>query len=156
MAASPAGLAIRSASAANVPALCALANDPGYRWGRLRLPYQSVEETSRWFARLQPGDHMLVAEIAGELIGNAGLHRQRGRRSHVGIIGMGVRDAWRGHGIGTALLAALIELADNWLDLRRLELCVSRTMPPRSPSMRDSASTRRASCGPTPTGTAGT
>jgi L-phenylalanine/L-methionine N-acetyltransferase len=32
--------------------------------------------------------------------------------------------AWRGHGIGTALLTALIELADNWLDLRRLELCV--------------------------------
>ena len=37
---------------------------------------------------------------------------------------MGVHDAWTGKGIGTALLAALVDAADRWLGLRRLELMV--------------------------------
>ena len=124
MAEPPPGLVIRAAATADVPALCALANEPGYRWGTLRLPYQSVEETGRWFAGLGPNDHLLVAVLDGEVVGNAGLHRQRGRRHHVGVLGMGVRDALQRRGIGTALLAAVVDLADNWLDLRRLELTV--------------------------------
>ena len=35
-----------------------------------------------------------------------------------------MHDAYAGRGAGTALLAAVIELADNWLNLRRLELSV--------------------------------
>ncbi len=115
---------IRATATADVPALCALANDPGYRWGTLRLPYQTLEETARWFSGLTPGDHALVAVLDGEVVGNAGLHRQRGRRQHAAVLGMGVRDAVRRRGVGSALLAALIDLADNWLDLRRLELTV--------------------------------
>jgi putative acetyltransferase len=34
------------------------------------------------------------------------------------------RKAYQGQGVGTALLAALLDLADNWLGLRRLELQV--------------------------------
>ena len=37
---------------------------------------------------------------------------------------MAVHDAWQGRGIGTALLRAAIDLADRWLNLRRLELTV--------------------------------
>jgi putative acetyltransferase len=33
-----------------------------------------------------------------------------------------VHDQWQGQGIGTALLKAAVELADRWLNLRRLEL----------------------------------
>jgi putative acetyltransferase len=117
-------LVIRATATADVPALCALANDPGYRWGTLRLPYQTVEETARWFSGLTHGDHALVAVLDGEVVGNAGLHRQRGRRQHVAVLGMGVRDALCRRGIGSALLLAMIDLADNWLDLRRLELTV--------------------------------
>ena len=39
-------------------------------------------------------------------------------------MGIGVRDSVRRRGVGTALLRAILELADNWLDLRRLELTV--------------------------------
>ena len=113
-------LKLRAPCSQDVPALCALANEPGYRWGTLRLPYQSLDSTSRWFASLTSDDHMLVAEIADELVGLGGLHRQQGRRSHVAIVGMGVGDAWQGRGVGTAILAGLVDLADNWLDLRRL------------------------------------
>jgi putative acetyltransferase len=47
-----------------------------------------------------------------------------GRRRHVAAIGMGVADDMNGKGIGTALLEALIEAADKWLDIHRLELTV--------------------------------
>lgn len=124
MAEPPAGLVIRAITAADVPALCSLYNEHGFRWGTLRMPYQTVEETGRWFAGLGANDHLLVAVLDGEVVGNAGLHRQRGRRTHVGVLGMGVRDALQRRGIGTALMAAVVDLADNWLDLRRLELTV--------------------------------
>lgn len=35
---------------------------------------------------------------------------------------MSVHDEWQGKGIGTALMRAGVELADNWLNLMRLEL----------------------------------
>ena len=35
---------------------------------------------------------------------------------------MAVGDDWQGQGIGTALLQAAVDLADNWLNLQRLEL----------------------------------
>lgn len=37
---------------------------------------------------------------------------------------MAVRDDWHGRGIGTALMEAAIDMADNWLNLARLELTV--------------------------------
>jgi GNAT superfamily N-acetyltransferase len=43
---------------------------------------------------------------------------------HVGSIGMAVRDDWQGKGVGTALMEAALDLADNWLNLTRIELRV--------------------------------
>ena len=43
---------------------------------------------------------------------------------HVGSIGMAVRDDWQGRGVGTALMEAALDLADNWLNLTRVELSV--------------------------------
>lgn len=37
---------------------------------------------------------------------------------------MGVRDDWAGKGVGSALMAAALDLADNWLNLHRIELTV--------------------------------
>jgi putative acetyltransferase len=37
---------------------------------------------------------------------------------------MSVRDDWQGRGIGTALMAAAVDLSDNWLNYTRLELTV--------------------------------
>ncbi len=37
---------------------------------------------------------------------------------------MGVEDHATGQGIGTALLEAILDAADNWLDIRRVELTV--------------------------------
>jgi putative acetyltransferase len=35
---------------------------------------------------------------------------------------MAVRDDWQGKGVGTLLMQAVVDLADRWLNLRRLEL----------------------------------
>jgi putative acetyltransferase len=37
---------------------------------------------------------------------------------------MSVRDDWQGKGVGTALMAAALDLADNWLNLSRVGLTV--------------------------------
>jgi GNAT superfamily N-acetyltransferase len=48
----------------------------------------------------------------------------RWRMRHVGSMGMAVRDDWQGKGVGTALMEAALDLADNWLNLTRIEVTV--------------------------------
>jgi putative acetyltransferase len=95
-------------------------------WGTLQLPYPSAQV---WRKRLEKraGNHYsLVACARHEIVGSVGLavSDRSPRRWHVGEIGMAVHDQWQGRGIGTRLLGAAIELADRWLNLRRLELSV--------------------------------
>jgi putative acetyltransferase len=66
----------------------------------------------------------LVAVLDDIVVGDIGTTRYRGRRAHAASIGMGVHDDFTGRGIGSALLAAIVDSADNWLDIRRLELTV--------------------------------
>ena len=120
----PPGLSLRAAEVGDAAALCALANLPGYRHGTLRLPYQGLAQTRRLLEGLSEADLFLAAELDGQLVASGSLHRQGGRRHHAAALGIGVHDAWTGRGIGTALLAALLETADDWLGLRRIELTV--------------------------------
>ena len=64
----------------------------------------------------------LVAVLDDRIVGSAALDRHQGRRGHAATLGMGVHDDWVGRGIGTALMGALVDTADRWLGLRRLEL----------------------------------
>lgn len=95
--------------------------------GTMQLPYQSVADWTRKLEDPPPGLHSLVAcagDVAGEVVGNLGLvgSPQRPRRRHAASIGMAVRDDWRIRGVGKALMRAAIDLADNWLQITRLEL----------------------------------
>ena len=87
----------------------------------MQIPYTSEAERATRFAS-SDSQRMLIAELDGRLAGHGGLTLYSRRRAHVGSIGMGVDQACHGQGVGTALLAALIDLADNWYNLRRLEL----------------------------------
>ena len=95
-------------------------------WGTLQIPYPSAEMWRKRFAEPPEGSYQLVACVDEEVIGHIGLHTfpNHPRRRHVGQIGMAVRDDWQGKGVGTALMQAVVELADKWLNLSRLELDV--------------------------------
>lgn len=116
---------IRAAAPSDVPGLTLLMNLPGFRHGTVRVPFETEESVrQRLFA---PGSTVvsLVADRNGQIVGSAALAPQTKRRAHVGAIGMGVHDDFRRRGIGRALLVALLDVADDWLGLRRVELEVN-------------------------------
>lgn len=118
--------ALRAVRPDDAEALAWISSQPAVRRGTLRLPFESPES---WLKRLAcfeaDGVRLIVAEIDGTVIGYAGLHPNRSPRlAHSASLGITVADAFTGRGVGSALLAALIDLADNWYGLRRLELDV--------------------------------
>ena len=121
----PSEIVIRAIEPEDAPGATALLNLPGYRWGTMRQPYQSVSAVRGKMGSSGEGRIALVAVRDEEIVGLASLTRYEGRRSHAGAIGMGVHDDHVGQGIGKALLAALLEVADDWWALRRVELTVN-------------------------------
>jgi putative acetyltransferase len=97
---------------------------PKCQRGTLQIPYQSRDELRRRFEKPDADLRLLVAVLKenGKVVGNISLAQGRRRRSHVGQLGMMVHDDYQGRGIGTKLMAAVIELADRWLNCTRLEL----------------------------------
>ena len=126
MSASGHPIVVRRAEPADAEAIHATFLGPRAIGGTLQLPYPSVEAWRKRLAEVPADDYLLVATVAGEVIGNLGLHAtsKSPRRRHVGHLGMAVRDDRQGRGVGTALLRAAIELADGWLNYQRLELTV--------------------------------
>ena len=94
--------------------------------GTLQTPYPSKEAWRKRLAELPEGDIMLVACADGRIVANAGLHAtgKSPRRAHAMHLGMTVHKDFQGQGVGTALMHALVDLADNWLNVFRLELTV--------------------------------
>jgi putative acetyltransferase len=122
--AGPQGLLIRAARHDDCEKLATLVNMPGFRAGTLRLPYQTIELTRKWLERQNADALNIVAVLDGEVIGQAGLDRYSGRRAHAAGLVIGVHDDHQGKGIGTALMGEIVDAADNWLGLKRLELTV--------------------------------
>jgi L-phenylalanine/L-methionine N-acetyltransferase len=91
----------------------------------LGLPFSSKE---RWRERLtqkREGEFSLVACVGSEVVGHLSVYLYPEPRSrHSGHLGMAVRDDWQGKGVGTKLMEAALDLADNWLGLTRLDLRV--------------------------------
>ena len=118
-------ITVRRAEPGDFAGVRAIYAAPAAQAGTLQLPFPSFE---LWQSRMQsrdPNAHLLVAEVAGELVGQLGLHvSTHPRRRHVAEIGMGVRDDHAGRGVGSALLRAALELADGWLQVQRIELQV--------------------------------
>jgi putative acetyltransferase len=89
----------------------------------LQLPSMEPAETERWANSEKPGRHRLVADWNGRVIGAINVTQHlRPRLTHSGKLGMMVHpDAW-GQGVGSKLMAAILNIADNWLNLSRVEL----------------------------------
>lgn len=112
---------VRALEATDAGAIQRLFNDPDVAAMTLQIPYMSGDDVRRRMEP-QPDARRLVAEVDGEVVGEAGLHLFGRRRKHVGTIGMAVAGEYQGKGVGTALLSALLDLADNWYALVRVEL----------------------------------
>jgi L-phenylalanine/L-methionine N-acetyltransferase len=119
-------VSVRHAEPGDYEALHRIMSGPRTAAGTLQLPLQSAEVWRKRLVEPPEGLFMLVACVEGEVIGNLGLETSpnRPRMRHVGSIGMAVRDDWQGKGVGTALMEAALDLADNWLNLTRIELRV--------------------------------
>jgi putative acetyltransferase len=120
----PPDILIRALEPGDLPDLTEAWNQPRAYTGTLQLPYTSLDARQKRSAATSPNTTRLVAVIDGKAIGAIGLDRYENRRGHAASLGMAVHDAYAGRGAGTALMAAIIELADNWLQVRRLELNV--------------------------------
>lgn len=118
-------ITIRRAEPDDYAAVQAIYAMPRAQAGTLQLPFPSLDLWRQRMQAVDPNAHLLLACAGEEVVGQLGLYVSANpRRRHVGELGMGVRDDWQGRGVGSALLAAAIDLADRWLQLRRLELQV--------------------------------
>lgn len=89
-------IVVRRAEVADAPAIAKTFAASSAYAGTLQLPFPS---TSVWEKRISENgsdDYVLVAEVDGEVVGNAGLHpvSKSPRRRHAGTIGMVLVDAY--------------------------------------------------------------
>lgn len=107
--------------------LLALVTMPGVRWGTTLTGTMTMMAEQRYLEEFAASSdrYMLGAEVDGHIVGTIHLGALFGPRSrHVAHLGMMVGDAYVGRGIGTQLLVAMLDLADNWLGFHRIELDV--------------------------------
>jgi putative acetyltransferase len=91
----------------------------------IRLPSMEFRETQAWMQAQTPGRHRLVAQLGERVVGQVALTQsQNPRMAHLGQLGLMIHPDYWGRGLGSALTAAALDLADNWLNLRRVELDV--------------------------------
>jgi putative acetyltransferase len=118
-------IVIRAREPEDIPDIAEAWSQSRAVWGTLQQPHTSVEERRKRAAATPAGHVQLVAVIDGKVIGSAGLHPvDNRRRAHVASVGMAVHDAYAGRGAGRALLTALLDQADRWMNIKRVELTV--------------------------------
>lgn len=120
---------IRRLKTSDFESLAAIFDDEHVVAQTSQLPYRTVDE---WRAHWKP-EHStsIVAVWEQQAVGKVTLWpKRKPRERHIGVLGIAVHPAHHGKGIGTKLMAAALDLADNWLNLKRVELQVFTTNVP--------------------------
>jgi L-phenylalanine/L-methionine N-acetyltransferase len=118
---------IRRVEPRDAEAVLACMSHPAVARGLLQLPHGSVEFWRKRIADMPHGgaDIMLVAERGGAVVGNAGFNAfPQQRRRHAVSMGISVLPEAQGQGVGSALMTALLDYADHWAHILRVELSV--------------------------------
>ncbi len=99
---------------------------PNALWGTALLPSTTIETWRKTIEGWVTDEHLhvFVADIGEKVVGVINLKVRQGRQSQVGVITLVVHDMYQGQSIGKMLMITVIDLADNWLNLLRLELDV--------------------------------
>jgi L-phenylalanine/L-methionine N-acetyltransferase len=85
-------------------------------------PAMPSDRPTNYLERWGANDHVLVAELDGRVVGYAGLHVRDGKRRHSAWLGIAVHDEFAGRGGGQLLMKGLLDLADQWIGLVRVDL----------------------------------
>ena len=115
---------IRPVRMEDAEALWHIAREEGVIETTMALPSLRLDQRVKSLSALDENDHYFVALAHGVVVGVAGLTVGTGRTRHSGSLFVYVSRERQGKGIGTALLRTLLDLADNWLLLSRIELTV--------------------------------
>lgn len=108
----------------------ALRRMPGVFENILGMPSERISRAEDYIAAMDDNTHSFVAVTrlaSGEelIIGNAGLVvNGSGRLRHCANVGIMVHKEYQGMHVGQALMETLLDMADNWLMLVRVELTV--------------------------------
>ncbi len=126
----PDDVIIRTPRPSDVDALYACFRDPLIARTTLQMPTQEMGVTQKRLETHNNKLHRFVAEVQGVAVGIISLHLfENPRQHHIGGLGMMVHPAYWGKGIGSQLMPAVLDLADNWLNLTRVELEVNTDNP---------------------------
>ena len=114
---------IRPVRIEDAPDIHALRVMEGVRETILALPSERLSDTEDFIRSTK--EHLVVAEVDGRAVGMAGLVvPAMARQRHTAGVGIMVHADYQGRGIGRALMESLLDIADNWLMLKRVELSV--------------------------------
>lgn len=114
---------IRHSDIDDITAIKNIYAQPSCYSGTLQQPFPSMQRWQERLKELPENFHSLVAIIDDEVVGQIGMESMTNpRRKHVANIGMAVKESYQGLGIGESMLKAVIDLAHNWLAIRRIEL----------------------------------
>jgi len=71
---------------------------------------EEAEWLGRLLARVDKGEVIgVVAEVDGKVVANSEVTRRGGIMNHVGVLGIGIRNGFRGIGLGGELMKTLLE-----------------------------------------------
>lgn len=102
---------------------------PGVFENILGIPSERIQRNESFIENMDPNAHVFVAVVLeGEqeiIVGMAGLHVNTNHRlRHSGSVGIMIHKSYQGMGLGNTLMKTLLDIADNWLMLVRVDLTV--------------------------------
>ena len=116
---------IRAFEPDDAHAVATLRAEVAARGGSLDAPFAQVATIEDELLTLGDDHRILVAEVDGAITASGSLHlSSRVRHRYVADVGMLIAPGADGQGVGSAMLDALIGLAERWCGIMRLQLMV--------------------------------
>ncbi|CAH2215186.1 GNAT family N-acetyltransferase [Tepidibacter aestuarii] len=118
---------IRPVKVDDIPYINEMRIMKGVKENILGISTERIEYTEEFIKNIDINKHILVAQLKDEtkVVGLVGLHvNSTPRLRHSASIGIMVHRDYQGKGIGKKLMKEILDLADNWLMLKRVELGV--------------------------------
>lgn len=115
---------IRSAEPEDAETISALFGSRGVVEGTSQLPDVPIASRLEMLRRIDASGCRLVAVHGEELVGCASLHAPSPglRRAHCRQLAIAVAQPWQARGVGKRLLLQLLDWADQWAGVLRIEL----------------------------------